>query len=148
MLKKKMNKWNDRFMGIAQYVATWSKQKHPIGAVIVGKDRNIISTGYNGFPNKIKDTAARLKEKALSRDLCIHAEQNAILHAKCDLTGCSLYVYGYMCCSKCALLIIQSGISKIYYKDLPGHVVSEFWRQDFELSKSLLKEAGVKLIQM
>ena len=143
-----MNKWHERFMGIAQYVAAWSKQKHPIGAVIVGKDHNIISTGYNGFPNKIKDTAARLKDKILSRELCIHAEQNAILHAKRDLTDCSLYVYGSMCCSKCALLIIQSGITHIYYKDLPEHTVSEYWKQDFELSKKLLKEAGVKLIQM
>ena len=143
-----MNKWDERFIGIAQYVATWSKQKHPIGAVIVGKDHNIISTGYNGFPNKIKDTTARLLDKALSRDLCIHAEQNAILHAKRDLEGCSLYVYGYMCCSKCALLIIQSGITAIYYKDLPGHTVSEYWKQDFELSKKLLKEAKVKLVCM
>ncbi len=143
-----MSNWNERFMGIAQYVATWSKQGHPIGAVIVRKDRNIISTGYNGFPNKIKDTPKRLKDKALCRELCIHAEQNAILHAKCDLTGCSLYVYGYMCCSKCALLIIQSGITKIYYKDLPGHSVSEYWKKDFELSKQLLKEAKVKIIKM
>lgn len=143
-----MSKWDNRFMEIAQYVATWSKQKHPIGAVIVDKNRNIISTGYNGFPNKIKDTKTRLKNKDLCRDLCIHAEQNAILHAKSDLKDCSLYVYGYLCCSKCALLIIQSGITKIYYKDLPGHTVSDYWKKDFELSKSLLKEAKIKLIKM
>ena len=143
-----MNKWHNRFMEIAKQVATWSKQVHPKGAVIVDQNNTVISMGYNGFPNKIKDTKERLMNKDISRSLCIHAEQNAILHAKRDLTGCTLYVYGYMCCSKCALLLIQAGITTIYYKNLPNHEVSEYWQKDFELSKKLLKEAKVKLIQM
>jgi len=138
-------KWHNRFMDIAKQVSSWSKQQHPIGAVIVNSENNILSTGYNGFPNKIKDSSCRLRNKDLCRSLCIHAEQNAILHAKCDLTNCRLYIYGYMCCSKCALLIIQAGIKEVYYKDLPAHSTSEYWKQDFILSQQLLKEAGVKL---
>ena len=45
-----MNKWDNRFVAIAELVADWSKDPGTkVGAVLV-QDRRIISTGYNGFP--------------------------------------------------------------------------------------------------
>ena len=49
-----MNKWDKRFMEMADLVSTWSSCYQPnrqIGAVIV-KDNRIITTGYNGAPCK------------------------------------------------------------------------------------------------
>ena len=50
-----LNKWDSRFLEIANLVATWSKDPSTqIGAIAV-KDKRLISTGYNGFPRGIED---------------------------------------------------------------------------------------------
>ena len=44
-------KWVEYFYKIADQVKEKSKDKRTkIGAVIVGKDKEIVSTGYNSFP--------------------------------------------------------------------------------------------------
>jgi len=48
--------WKDYFKNIAQQVKLKSKDKYTqIGAVIVGNDNEIVSTGYNSFPRGIDD---------------------------------------------------------------------------------------------
>ena len=48
--------WQEYFIGIANYVKLKSKDKYTqIGAVIVGKDNEVVSTGYNSFPRGIDD---------------------------------------------------------------------------------------------
>ena len=48
--------WVEYFYNIAEEVKKKSKDKNTqIGAVIVGKDREIVSTGYNSFPRGIND---------------------------------------------------------------------------------------------
>ena len=43
--------WDDTFMGIAKLIAQRSKDPNTqVGAVIVGKDKRILSLGYNGMP--------------------------------------------------------------------------------------------------
>lgn len=47
-----MNKWDKRFMDMAELVSTWTscaRQGRAIGAIIV-KDKRILTTGYNGAP--------------------------------------------------------------------------------------------------
>lgn len=136
------DKWNNRFIKLAEHVSEWSKQGHKIGAVITNTKNEVISLGYNGFPSGIEDDK-RLENKELRREMCIHAEQNCILHAKQDLTNCKIYIYGYCCCSKCALLIIQSGIKEVYYKNIPNKKTSEYWEKDLAFAKDLLKEAKI-----
>ena len=47
-------KWDQYFLNIAEQVKEKSKdQRTKIGAVIVGKDNEIVSTGYNSFPRGI-----------------------------------------------------------------------------------------------
>ena len=51
-----MDKWDKRFMEMAQLVATWSscyQENRKIGAIIV-KDKRILTTGYNGAPAGIE----------------------------------------------------------------------------------------------
>lgn len=142
------NKWDLRFINLAKEISTWSKDpSRKIGAVIVNQDRHVIGMGYNGFPNKIVDKKARLDDKDLKRAIALHAEESAILNAKCDLSNCKIYVYGLSCCSHCASMIIQSGITEVYYQ-LSEKGESEHWKQNTDLAKKLFKEAKVKLKEL
>ena len=103
-------------LGLAEYIANWSKDPHRrVGAVIADKANRVISLGYNGFPRGVHD-ALLPKEEKLQRT--IHAEVNAILHAKQDLSDCTLYIYPCFPCSQCAALIIQSGICRVVCNDI------------------------------
>lgn len=138
-------KWNERFINLAKEISSWSKDPtRQIGAVIVNNDKHIVGTGYNGFPMNIKDDKKRLNNKEIKRAISLHAEESAILNAKCNVEGCAIYVYGLCCCAHCAALIIQSGIKEVYYK-LSDRGESEHWKTNCILAKQILKEAGVKL---
>ena len=56
-----MDKWDKRFMDLAETVAEWSscyQQNRHVGAVVV-KDKRILTTGYNGAPSGIESCAER-----------------------------------------------------------------------------------------
>jgi dCMP deaminase len=105
-----MTKWDRRFLELAQLVSTWSKDPNTkVGACIVDPNNRIISTGYNGFPRQLPDT---YKDRDHKLAYTIHAENNAILFAKTDLTNTTLYCT-HPCCTHCSSLIIQTGISRV-----------------------------------
>ena len=55
--------WDRKFLALAQHISTWSKDpSKQVGAVAVGNNRNILATGYNGFPKGIMDTEERLND--------------------------------------------------------------------------------------
>ena len=75
-------KWERRFVEPAAQISTWSKDPSTkVGCVVVGEDREIRSTGFNGFPRGIEDDAERLEDRAQTYPLICHAEENAIMHA-------------------------------------------------------------------
>lgn len=142
-----MNKWNKRFMELAEYIASWSScVRRQVGAVIV-KDKRIMTTGYNGAPAGVK-TCVEKKECMRNRlniasgthaELCYaaHAEQNAIIQAAKEglsLIGCTLYCT-HQPCVVCAKMIINSGIKEVIYKE--GY--------PDEFAREICEEAGVKL---
>ena len=88
-----------------------------VGACIV-KDNQIISTGYNRPPNNFDNYMCwELGDDLNNKHLYIvHAEANAILSAKQDLTDSILYTTLFPC-NECAKLIIQSGIKEVIYLD-------------------------------
>lgn len=145
-MKAKTFKWHKRFLEIAEFISTWSKDPSTkVGAVIADKDNRIVSTGYNGFPKNVKDTVERYKNRDVKYKIILHAEENAIAYAKRDLTDCTLYISGLPPCAHCASLIIQSGIKTVVVRK---QEVPERWIESMELSKQILKEAGVKLIKI
>ena len=142
------DKWDIRFINLAKEISSWSKDpSRQIGAVIVNQNKHVVGMGYNGFPSGIADKEKRLKNKELKRAISLHAEESAILNAKCDLDNCKIYVYGLPCCSHCASMIIQSGIKEVYYQ-LSEKGESEHWKQNTDLAKSLFKEAKVKVKEL
>ena len=145
----KMNKalkWHKRFLEIAEFISTWSKDPSTkVGAVIADKDNRIVSTGYNGFPKSVKDTLERYKNRDVKYKIILHAEENAIAYAKRDLTDCTLYISGLPPCAHCASLIIQSGVKRVVVRK---QQIPERWEESMQLSKQILKEAKVKLIEI
>src|SRR5688572_32906130 len=66
-------KWDRRFLQVAKLFSTWSKDPSTqIGSVIVGTDRVIRSTGYNGFARGVADDA-RLHDREQKYPLIVHA---------------------------------------------------------------------------
>ncbi|MEC8025596.1 MAG: deaminase, partial [Myxococcota bacterium] len=110
-----------------------------------GADREIRSTGFNGFPRGIEDDAARLENREFKYPLICHAEENAIMHAArvwVSLRECTAYVT-WPPCTRCARSLIQAGIVEVVY---PANCeVPERWQKDFDMSSSMMNEAGVKV---
>ena len=143
-------KWDDRFMDMAEVVASWSscfQENRHVGAVIV-KDKRILTTGYNGAPSGVKSCTEKgecLRKKlnipsGTRHELCyaVHAEQNAIAQASklgVSVQGATLYCT-HQPCVICAKMIINSGISKVLYK--------YGYPDDFSLQ--LFKESNVEVI--
>ncbi len=138
-----MDKWQKRFFDLARLVATWSKDpSSQVGAVIVDDKKRIVSVGFNGLPIGVEDTKERLENREIKYELIVHAEANAILTAPKSVAGCTIYVYPYLPCSRCAGAIIQSGIKRVVVEDRP---IPERWQANFELAKRILTEAGVEI---
>jgi dCMP deaminase len=90
--------------------------RRQVGALIV-KDRSIISDGYNGTPCGFENVCE--DENGCTKPYVLHAEANAITKmAKSNNSsnGATLYVTAAPCL-ECSKLIIQSGISRVVYRD-------------------------------
>jgi dCMP deaminase len=120
--------WDSYFMEIARIVAKRSTcTRRMVGAIIV-KDRRILATGYNGAPIGLRHcldlTCLRDKLNVASgerHELCrgLHAEQNAIIQAAfhgVSINGGHLYST-HLPCSICVKMVINAGISKVYFFD-------------------------------
>ena len=106
--------WDKRFLELAKLVGSWSKDPSTqVGAVIVDKDKRIVSIGFNGFPKGVEDSEKRLVDREQKYDIIIHAEANALMFAGKSVEGCTLYTWPFQPCSRCAGLIIQSGIKRV-----------------------------------
>ena len=58
------SKWDVRFLELANHISSWSKDPSTkVGCVVVGADREIRSTGFNGFPRGIEDSEDRLADR-------------------------------------------------------------------------------------
>ena len=134
-------KWDKRFLELAKLVGSWSKDPSTqVGAVIVDENNRIVSVGYNGFPRGVEDND-RLFDREEKYDIIVHAEVNALMFANKSLETCTLYTWPFQPCSRCAGLIIQSGIKRVV------SVVQEEdrWKKNFELAVQLFEESGIIL---
>ena len=121
--------WVDYFLDLARTCASRSNcLRANVGAVIVGEDKTIKATGYNGVPSKVESCAERgecfrVKNNIPSGtryETCrsIHAEQNAIIQAGQDrCNGSTMYIWGHdFICILCKRFIVQSGIKEVYLR--------------------------------
>ena len=123
-----MEKFDQRYLEMAEIWARNSYcKRRQVGAILV-KDRMIIS---DGFENVCED------ENGATKPYVLHAEANAITKvAKSGNSslGATLYVTASPCI-ECSKLIIQAGIKRVVYKD-------EYRLTD---GVDLLRKAGIKV---
>ncbi|MEN8167492.1 MAG: dCMP deaminase family protein [Pseudomonadota bacterium] len=136
-------KWDTRFLGLAAHISAWSKDpSSQVGAVITDGNR-IISLGYNGFARGVEDKAERLGNRECKLNLTIHAEENAMIFAKRDLTDCTVYVT-HPPCPRCASKLIQEEVARVVYIS-PSEDFLSRWADDLKLSHEMYQEAGVEV---
>jgi dCMP deaminase len=138
--------WDEYFINIAEQVKLKSKDKRTqIGVVVVGKDNEIVSTGYNSFARGINDNLDERQERPEKYYWFEHAERNSIYNAArigVSTLGTTMYMTCGMSCSDCARAIINSGISKIVLRKGKGAKGNK-WNESAERSMKMFEEAGV-----
>lgn len=137
----KRPEWNEYFGEITKQVALRSTcVRKKVGAIIV-KDKNIISTGYNGSIRGLEHcetVGCLMMEGHCIRT--IHAEANAIIQAAKHglmIDRAEIYISASPCFN-CFKLIANSGIKKVYFM--------EFYKDEriIEIAKKL----NIELIDM
>ncbi len=133
--------WDTYFMRIAREVSERSTcdRKH-VGAVIV-RDRNILSTGYNGSIAGMPhcDDVGHMMENGHCIGT-IHAEANAILQAAkngVSIAAASIYVSASPCWN-CFKMIANAGLKRICF--------GEFYRD--ERIFSVAQTIGIELVDL
>ena len=147
--KKERPSWDSYFMQIAYLVAGRSTcLRRQVGAVIV-KDKQILSTGYNGSPAGLKHCAeVGCMREALGvpsgqrTEICraVHAEQNALVQAAkhgVAIAGADIYTT-FQPCVLCTKLLINAGIKRVVYAN----------SYPDDLAVEMAQEAGLELVHL
>jgi len=142
--KSMSHKWDGRMLELADLIATWSKDPGAsIGAVIVDNNNRVVSLGFNGFPQKVRDDAGILQDRERKLKRTIHAEENALLFAQRSVEGFTMYINAHPC-ARCTAKLIQAGITRVVCGELDEDFQKR-WAEEFEEASSMLAEARVVL---
>jgi dCMP deaminase len=139
----KEDRYDRLYMDLAARIAEMSfATKRKVGAVAV-REGNILAFGFNGTPSgfdndcEYKDYYEEGDYRLVTKPEVIHAEANLVCKAARDgisLKGSTIYITTAPCCN-CSLLLIQSGIDRIVYRD--------FYKTDLGLT--FIKESGIQI---
>ncbi len=135
--------WESYFLEMAK---TASKRSNciraQVGAVIVGDDKTIRATGYNGTPSKVESCMERNYWYRVHNNIpsgtryetcrSIHAEQNAMIQAGLErCKNSTMYIYGHeFICILCKRFILQAGIKNVVLKKDENSEVKHVTAQD------------------
>lgn len=137
------DKWDLRFLEMAELVSTWSKDPSTkCGAVLVRPDKTVASIGYNGFPRAMDDDEKIYLDRDEKLRRVIHAELNALFNSRDhDHNRYTMYTHPGMSCDRCAVHLIQNGITTVVSS------VGNFFREEYHHhSLGYFREAGVSCI--
>lgn len=120
-MNSKQQEWDEYFLKIAEMIALKSKDPSTkCGCIIVDQNRRIVSTGYNGLMQGADETKMTMTERPMKYYMIVHAEMNAVLFARRDLTGCTVY-NNFATCDNCLKHCLQAGIKRFVYRQLRVH---------------------------
>ena len=103
------------FLNIAKQISLLSScERLKVGAVITDQSFKVISMGYNGHANITQHSDCKIKQPGLCQ--CIHREQNRIMFGGhyYHLKNKKIFITDSPC-FLCSKMIVQFGISQIYY---------------------------------
>ena len=138
------NKWDIRYLHLAEEIASWSKDPSTqIGAIAVGAKGQVLAQGYNGFPRGVDDDPLHYEDRETKYKYVVHAEMNVIYNATYNgtsLDGATLYVTGLPVCSDCAKGIIQVGIRRVVMieQDVP-----QKWIESWKTTVGMFEQAKI-----
>lgn len=140
--------WDSYFMNMVYLVASRSKdQSTHLGAVIVGPDREVRSTGYNSFVRGIQDQVPERQERPEKYYWFEHAERNAVYNAArigVSTKGCIMYTNGIPC-ADCARAVVQSGIVEVVVDRQWNENNVDVWLEHAKRSLQMFTEAGIRV---
>ena len=141
--------WKEYFLNIAEQVKLKSKDESTqIGAVVVGVNNEILSTGYNSFPRGLNDLKPERQLRPEKYYWIEHAERNAVYNAALSgisLKNSTIYLTSGLPCMDCARGIVNSGIKKVFCKEICTTKNKDMWDEHQVRSKELLTECGVEI---
>lgn len=145
-----MANWDLRFLEMAKLVSSWSKDPSTqCGAVIIRPDKTIASTGFNGFPKGTADRDDFYQDRELKYARMMHAEVNAVVFAKEDLRGYTIYTYQDPqigpSCDRCTTVVIQAGIKRVVHG---GFSDNPRWNDSIARGMQMYKEAEVEVLNV
>jgi dCMP deaminase len=132
------SKWDRRLVRLAKEVSSWSKDRsRKVGCIIIGPAREILATGYNGFPRGCNDDIESRHQRPAKYMWTEHAERNAIYNAArrgIQLESSTIYVPWFPCVD-CTRAIIQCGMSSViaYRPDLNDPTYADSFRVALEM---------------
>ena len=142
--------WDQYFLNIAEQVKEKSKDRRTkIGAVIIGPDNEIVSTGYNSFPRGINDDVEERQQRPEKYYWMVHGEMNSILNAArigVSTKGCKMYLTCGIPCSNCGRAIINAGITEVYCKKEDTTRNRQKWDEESARTLKMFEESGVRVI--
>lgn len=108
----------EMLVGMLKVVEGRSKCSRAQVGCIIAREGRVLSVGYNGGISGGEDCLCMLNDQGQSAGIgCLHAEANAIAWAAKEgiqVDGAEMYCSLSPCVS-CAKLILNAGISKLYY---------------------------------
>lgn len=148
--------WSLYFIKMLDVVKLKSKDTSTqVAAIIVGPNKEIRSTGFNGFPRGVVDAITVVPERyerPAKYSWTEHAERNAIANAArigISTDGCTIY-QGWIPCQDCCRMIIQAGIKRIVIDgrtfDETNKYWNERWKDSMDVSKQMIREACIELL--
>lgn len=135
--------WDQRFLCMASLVASWSKDPSTkVGAIIVTPENVVISVGYNGFAQRMPDVESHYADRETKYSRIVHSETNAIVLARGDVRGYTLYST-LPPCDRCAVTIIQAGIRRVVCPVAINGDTQDRWKEAFAKARQYFEESGV-----
>lgn len=134
--------WDEYFLAIAEQVSRRSPDpntKH--GCVLVDQGRRVLSTGYNGPVSGLPHELINF-ERPAKYDWFIHAEDNAVAFARCDLRGATAYITGTPCAA-CFRRLLQVGVRRIVQGSRDSACLTE---RELEACRQMANALGVEWV--
>lgn len=146
--------WDKFYLEMARFIAEKRSKDNSTkcGCVIV-KDKRILSTGYNGFPEGTEYDDPTKFERPRKYFFFEHSERNAIYNAAragVSLANSTAYVTGPPC-HDCARGLIQAGIIRIVIPvkhNFLDKATSERWMESCNAAEEMLLNADITIYKV
>lgn len=145
---KYSRKWLRLFDNMAHTIADMSKDTTKVGALLIGPDKEVILSTFNGPPIGVSHDDPQRMQRPTKYLYASHAEQNLVAFAaRRGLMTNGLTVYcTHNPCSSCTKSLIQAGIHHIMYNASNSFVSDN--EEDRKAVQLMCEEAGVHLTEI